>query len=97
MCQRVIEALKRALDLQWKMRLGNVVDLRPPVIVSPVGCSYAARRTHDANRIREAIRAWNSRVEWAPKDLRNCLPMLAVKQELLNDVGNRTWDLCRAA
>ena len=36
--------------------------------------------------MREALRAWNPRVEWAPKDLRNCLPTFGTTQGLWSAV-----------
>lgn len=64
-------------------------SLRDPVVESPRGYSYADSFDSWKNysrSMKQLMREWNSRVDWSPKDLRNCLPTFAVTQGIHSDL-----------
>lgn len=83
--KRVQDALRRARASQ---NLGDskVKTLGAHVLLSKKGCPYGKWWANYSKQVVKALREWNPRIEWKPKDLRNCLPTFAVTQKLHNDV-----------
>ncbi|HUT24564.1 MAG TPA: hypothetical protein VM492_09500 [Sumerlaeia bacterium] len=61
--------------------------MRQPVLVTGRGVSCRDSWLNYSKGIARALREWDSRIHWAPKDLRNCLPTFAAMRGVLNDVG----------
>jgi len=72
-CSRVCDALIRA-----EKRL-KIKEVSGPVVLTERGLSYARSDywRQFSRELRRAIRRWNPRIGWTPKDLRNCLPTFA--------------------
>lgn len=84
-CQRVKSSLARAR----RTESGSLIEIHEAVVLSPERRSYAVGIDSWRNysrAIREGIRRWNSNVNWAPKDLRNCLPTFAECQGIRNGI-----------
>ncbi len=75
-CARVVQAMKRA-DKEWKS--GTVQDFRRPVVSNSRQGPYEDYRSY-SRIVRALLKKWNSRIDWACKDLRNCLPTFAVEK-----------------
>jgi integrase len=78
-CSMLLDILKRADERRRSVKV-QTLGHEDPVVPNPSGFSFV--RTHGswknyANRLRKAIHAWNPKLDWTPKDLRNCLPTLA--------------------
>jgi integrase len=72
-CNRVIDALKRAKDRQQQFKKNSgVIDLHGHVIVGKKGLPFADHRSY-SRVVRGCIKRWNPQVTWPPKDLRNCI------------------------
>jgi integrase len=77
-CGRVLEALRRA-EKTRRARKDRVLRVVEHVVVGERGQSYEDFTSY-SRQMGNAIRAWNGQCGWAPKDLRNCLPTLAVME-----------------
>lgn len=97
-CSRVLEALMRTKEFQLRIverarkraaKRGEFTDIPEPnlVIIGERGRPYTDYR-HYSHAIRTCLKAWNPRIGWAPKDLRNCLPTFAT----LNGIHNSLWE-----
>ncbi len=74
-CGRVLDALKRANE----RRTSGVGKVRPVVdcvVVGARGMFYEDQPSY-SRQMRAALLVWNAQCDWAPKDLRNCLPTFA--------------------
>ena len=72
---RVLEALRRA-DERRKARKGKVQSVVEPVVVATKGEPYVEYQSY-CRQVRAALKKWNPSIDWATKDLRNCLPTFA--------------------
>ena len=86
-CDRVIEALGRIRGSS--RRPGKVLEASEYVILSPKGCSFANNWLNYSKLVVKALKEWNPRIDWKPKDLRNCLPTFATIHGLQNDL----WEM----
>lgn len=84
-CERVVEVLRRVHETR---RLERVVPVKEHVVLSPMGCSFIDGNSfrNYSNRMTKAFREWNSKVEWSPKDLRNCILTYAVTEGFHSEV-----------
>lgn len=85
-CNRVVEALQRASETQ---SLSGVETIPAPVVASPEGCSFAQGTDSWKNytrRVRALVKRWNAELDWASKDLRDCLPTFAISHGIHNDL-----------
>ncbi len=83
-CARVRTALERA----WKRRRAGragVTPIRQPVVATSQGEPFSGPCCY-SRQMRQAFLAWNPRIGWAPKDLRNGLPTYGVGQGFWNAV-----------
>jgi integrase len=86
-CKSVIDTLRRCRDAVFGQAV--VPNDTDPVVSCPTGLSYANGKSSWSNYsklVRGYFRLWNAELEWAPKDLRNCLPTFAVSQGILTDL-----------
>ena len=83
-CGRVIEALERAYNQKSEKR-SKIQEVRSYVLIEKEGLGYTDWRNY-SKEMRNSLKSWNPRIDWKPKDLRNCLPTFAVTKGLLNDV-----------
>lgn len=74
-CGRVLDALKRANQVRLA-RKDKVLSLVEFVVVGAKGQTYEDHPSY-SRQMGCAFRRWNPAIEWAPKDLRNCLPTFA--------------------
>ncbi len=81
-CSRVRKALERAYKAR---RDAKVQPMRDAVLLDGHGNPFRDYLVY-SKTVRKQLRQWNPKVEWAPKDLRNCLPTFAATKGLLNDV-----------
>lgn len=72
---RVLEALRRA-DERRRARQGRIQSIAENVLVGAKGEAYVEYQSY-CRQLRAALKRWNSSIDWAPKDLRNCLPTFA--------------------
>lgn len=77
--------LKQAHDARERHG-GPVREVREPVVASAKGFAYGEWWVNYSKEVSGALKSWNSKIPWKPKDLRNCLPTFAVMEGLLNDV-----------
>jgi len=83
---RLLEALQRA-DEARKARRTKVQAIHEAVIVCREGIGYGEGSWFNYSKeVSAAIRQWNPKILWKPKDLRNCLPTFAVMKGILGDV-----------
>lgn len=75
--KRVKEALQRAKAL----REASTTPRNAHVVVGLHGESFDSYKEY-SRQLRAALRKWNQGCEWAPKDLRNCLPTFAAMHGL---------------
>lgn len=85
-CNRALEALKRTIEMKPKSRIQSVCEF---VLLSKEGQSYCSNRWNYSKEVKSAFKNWNSRIDWTPKDLRNCLPTFATIHGLQNDL----WEM----
>ncbi|MDK2972837.1 MAG: hypothetical protein PWP23_2592 [Candidatus Sumerlaeota bacterium] len=72
---RVLEALRRAEERR-REREGKVQSLTGHVLVGVKGEPYTEYQSY-CRQLKTAMLRWNPQIDWAPKDLRNCLPTFA--------------------
>ncbi|MCB2141470.1 hypothetical protein KQH29_00860 [bacterium] len=81
---RCIDALRRAHAARPSETV-QAVD-GGAVVTSPAGRPFHGGSWLNYSKLIKAeIRAWNSSIDWAPKDLRNCLPTLAALRGFAGD------------
>ena len=83
---RVLEALRRAHErrLQRETRIKSVDD---HVVVAIKGEHYVQYQSY-CRQLTAALKKWNPSTDWAPKDLRNCLPTFAK----LEGIHSTIWE-----
>jgi integrase len=82
-CRRLLKSLKA---------LARTSHVEGPVVMSPKGCSYADGQrcwNNYSHRLKAAFKAWNPAIEWAPKDLRNCLPQFWASTGRSSDISEQ--------
>lgn len=86
---RVLDALRRAHESQRGAN-PKVEVITGPVLISAQGCAYdGGSWMNYSKELSAQMRAWNSKLKWQPKDLRNCLMTLAGMEGL----GNDMWEM----
>jgi integrase len=83
--ERVHDALRRAYASQTAGD-SKVKTLGGHVLLSKKGCPYGKWWENYTKEVLKALRKWNPRIAWKPKDLRNCLPTFAVTHGLQSEV-----------
>jgi len=73
---RVVEALRRARARQAELKVQRVREF---VVAGERGDSYDDFASY-SRQMGTAIRKWNPGCDWAPKDLRNCLPTFSTME-----------------
>jgi len=83
---RVIPVAKRVVEA-----LRRIHERRRPfvqqVLVGMHGLSYEEYRSY-GRQVRAAIKQWNRQCDWAPKDLRNCMPTFAS----IHGIHSELWE-----
>ena len=80
----VLEALRRADE---RRSSGKVQDLHGHVVCSKRGVPYTGGSWQNySQEMRLVIRAWNEKIDWTPKDLRNTLSTFATLEGVNGDV-----------
>ena len=84
-CRKVVEILRRAHDARHGEK---IIPVQEHVMLSPTGCSYVDGNSfrNYSRRLSKAFREWNAKVDWTPKDLRNCILTYAVTEGLHSEV-----------
>ncbi len=75
-CRRVLEAIRWEAERRAKSDPKKVVPVVDHVVVGIEGFGYEDHRSY-SRQVRAALKRWNKANDWAPKDLRNCLPTFA--------------------
>jgi len=83
--ERVHGALRRAYAPQ-NADDPKVKTLGGHVLLSKKGCPYGKWWANYSKELAKTLREWKPRIEWKPKDLRNCLPTFAVTHGLQSEV-----------
>jgi site-specific recombinase XerC len=83
--KRVHDALRRANALR-NGGDSKVMAVRGHVLLSKKGFPYGKWWENYTKEVLRALRKWNPKIAWKPKDLRNCLPTFAVTHGLQSDV-----------
>lgn len=82
---RCLDALKRARSMRQIEGVEEIDGGR--VVTSPAGTPFEGKNWQNYSlRLKAEIRAWNSRIDWAPKDLRNCIMTLAALRGFSGDL-----------
>lgn len=85
-CNRAKEALERAFRLR---PMGKIVAVQEHVLVSRKGLPYGKSWLNYSKEVVASLKAWNPKVEFKPKDLRNCLFYVALE---LGCARSDTWE-----
>lgn len=64
----------------------EVQSITEHVVLSSRGLPYEDSWCNYSKEVSQAIRKWNPKVKWKPKDLRNCLPTFSAINGLHNDI-----------
>jgi integrase len=75
-CSRALKALQRIQTLDPKTS---------HVVVGKQGQPYSDYSCY-SHRVRQSLTNWNASIDWAPKDLRNCLPTFFADRGLANQL-----------
>jgi len=86
---RVLDALRRRRASWCDLRASQcrVLPMQEPVAVGTRGDRYHDYTAY-GRQMRAALLKWNVRCDWAPKDLRNCLPTFAA----MNGLQGALWE-----
>jgi len=84
--ERVLDALRRRHATRPRIE-GKVRPLQEPVVIGERGEGYSEYCSY-GRQVRAAFRRWNPHCDWAPKDLRNCLPTHAA----MNGLQGSLWE-----
>lgn len=84
-CAGVVETLRRICENRSS---NGVVPVVEHVVLSPTGCSFVGGNSfrNYSNRLSKSFRVWNEKVDWSPKDLRNCILTWAVMEDRHSEV-----------
>lgn len=82
---RVIPVCTRALEALRNTHARQGPRPEDAVLRSPKGFPWGDSWINYSKEVVQALRAWNPKVDWKPKDLRNCLTTFAVCQGIMSD------------
>jgi len=84
-CSRVIDALIRAHKRKRENK-AKVIEINETVIVNRSGYGYNNNWDSYSREVKAEMKKWNPKIDWAVKDLRNCLMTFASIYGLTNDL-----------